>query len=69
MKFLSLMKNHFQPLLFVISVLLMLPACTGKRNVNPPNILLILTDQQSANDMSCAGNEYLQTPAMDELAA
>lgn len=34
-----------------------------------PNILLILTDQQSASMMSCAGNPWLQTPAMDSLAA
>ena len=36
---------------------------------NRPNILLIITDQQSATMMSCAGNRYLQTPAMDSLAA
>ena len=34
-----------------------------------PNILLILTDQQSAHMMSCAGNAHLRTPAMDSLAA
>ena len=33
-----------------------------------PNILLIITDQQNANMMSCAGNAYLQTPAMDSIA-
>jgi choline-sulfatase len=33
-----------------------------------PNILFIFTDQQSASMMSCAGNEYLKTPAMDSLA-
>ncbi len=33
-----------------------------------PNILIILTDQQSASMMSCAGNTDLQTPAMDSLA-
>ncbi len=33
-----------------------------------PNILLILTDQQSSNAMSCAGNLHIQTPAMDQLA-
>ncbi len=33
-----------------------------------PNILLIITDQQHADMMSCAGNEYLNTPAMDSLA-
>ena len=37
---------------------------------SPPNILLIITDQQSADAMSCAiGNEWLNTPAMDSLAA
>lgn len=33
-----------------------------------PNILLIITDQQHADMMSCAGNKYLKTPAMDRLA-
>lgn len=34
-----------------------------------PNLLLILTDQQSATMMSGAGNLWLRTPAMDSLAA
>ena len=34
-----------------------------------PNILLIITDQQSASAISCAGNEHLHTPAVDALAA
>jgi choline-sulfatase len=33
-----------------------------------PNVVFVFTDQQSADMMSCAGNEYLDTPAMDELA-
>ena len=33
-----------------------------------PNILYVFTDQQSAAMMSCAGNPWLQTPAMDSLA-
>lgn len=33
-----------------------------------PNILLVFTDQQTATAMSCAGNEYLNTPTMDKLA-
>lgn len=33
-----------------------------------PNILLILTDQQNARMMSCAGNPDLRTPAMDSIA-
>jgi arylsulfatase A-like enzyme len=34
-----------------------------------PNILFILTDQQSANMMSCTGNGWLKTPALDRLAS
>jgi len=34
-----------------------------------PNILYIFTDQQFAGAMSCAGNPYVKTPALDALAA
>lgn len=34
-----------------------------------PNIILIMTDQQSADAMSCAGNPDLYTPNMDKLAS
>jgi len=34
-----------------------------------PNILFIMTDQQHAGMMSCAGNPYVKTPALDSLAA
>jgi choline-sulfatase len=33
-----------------------------------PNIIYIFTDQQSASMMSCAGNKWLKTPAMDTIA-
>lgn len=33
-----------------------------------PNILFVMTDQQTARAMSCAGNHDLKTPAMDFLA-
>ena len=34
-----------------------------------PNIVLVITDQQHASMMSCTGNRWLKTPAMDALAA
>jgi len=34
-----------------------------------PNVLLLITDQQSATMLSCGGNPYLSTPAMDSLSA
>ena len=42
-----------------------LSAQTGSK----PNILFIITDQQHARMLSCAGNPWLETPALDELAA
>lgn len=33
-----------------------------------PNILFIMTDQQSASMMSCTGNTHLETPALDYLS-
>jgi arylsulfatase A-like enzyme len=35
---------------------------------DPPNILLIVTDQQQAGGMSCAGNPDVNTPVLDNLA-
>ena len=37
--------------------------------VDRPNILLLLTDQQSGSMLSCAGNDHVKTPAMDSIAA
>jgi choline-sulfatase len=33
-----------------------------------PNVLFIMTDQQSYNMMSCMGNKWLHTPNMDKIA-
>jgi arylsulfatase A-like enzyme len=41
------------------------PAFAG---VERPNILLLITDQQTHNAMSCAANPWLKTPAVDSLA-
>ena len=34
-----------------------------------PNVLFIMTDQQHAGMLSCAGNAHLKTPNLDRLAA
>ena len=44
----------------------LLAGAEGKRR---PNIVFINTDQQHAGMMSCTGNQWLRTPAMDRLAA
>ena len=43
-------------------------ACAPREQPKRPNIILILTDQQSAAMMSCTGNRWLHTPAMDYIA-
>jgi choline-sulfatase len=45
-----------------------LPAVWPRGNKRP-NILFLITDQQSATMLSAAGNPWLKTPAMDSLAA
>jgi len=46
-------------------------ACANPPSKSPehPNILVIITDQQNASMMSCAGNRWLKTPALDGIAA
>ncbi len=51
-------------LLGLITIPLVSVAQTSER----PNILIIMTDQQTADAMSIAGNKDLHTPAMDKLA-
>lgn len=45
------------------------PAFSKGAADSKPNILLIMTDQQTASAMHCAGNPHLATPALDGLAA
>jgi len=40
-----------------------------KQPLKKPNIIYIYTDQQSGSMMSCAGNKWLKTKAMDYIAA
>ncbi|WP_025143827.1 sulfatase [Pedobacter jeongneungensis] len=52
----------------ILFQLLLLTAIANAQNGNKPNILIIMTDQQTAEAMSIAGNKELNTPAMDKLA-
>lgn len=52
----------------ILFKLLLLTVITNAQNGNKPNILIIMTDQQTAEAMSIAGNKELHTPAMDKLA-
>lgn len=56
------MTHHAMSLL--VGLVLPVPFVAQER----PNIIYIMTDQQSAMAMSCAGNADLRTPNMDRLA-
>lgn len=55
-------------LLFCLSILALCSCSAKQKKSQRPNIIYVYTDQQSAHMMSCAGNEYLETPAMDYIA-
>ncbi|MCX2476997.1 sulfatase-like hydrolase/transferase [Pedobacter sp. MC2016-05] len=66
MKFFFSMINRFSLLVVVWAIL---PVFALKaQKLTRPNILIIMTDQQTASAMSIAGNMDLSTPAMDKLA-
>lgn len=61
--------THQQKTLSLIVVfILFLPFSMAQQKDKRPNIIYIFTDQQHANMMSCAGNPWLETPAMDYIA-
>lgn len=48
------------------------PGCKRRRNIpkpSPPNIILIVTDDQRHDALGCAGNSVIHTPIMDDLSA
>lgn len=61
---------------FLLVIYLILTACNTKMNGsgsenpenNSPNILFIFADDQRADAIGCAGNSYIQTPNIDNLA-
>lgn len=60
--------NHIFNVCLLVLGSLSIVSCRQKDETKRPNIIYIYTDQQSASMMSCAGNKYLKTPAMDYLA-
>lgn len=53
----------------ILCLLFFLATVANAQTSSKPNILIIMTDQQTADAMSNAGNKDLHTPAIDKLAA
>lgn len=62
------MKKLVSYLAALAAVCHLFPFTLDARDREQPNILVILTDQQFADVMSCAGSEWVKTPAMDSIA-
>jgi len=54
---------------FFITLLLLLVNISGIAQTEKPNIIFILTDDQRWDAIGYSGNELIQTPEMDQLAA
>ena len=54
--------------LFVLILTFLFLSCNSKTIIDPPNIILILTDDQGWGDLSINGNKDLLTPNIDQLA-
>lgn len=63
-------RNDFLRYSVLAACIFLAAGCKTEKKVTgeKPNIIFITTDQQSASMMSCAGNTWLKTPAMDYIA-
>ncbi|MBD0400625.1 arylsulfatase [Flammeovirga sp. EKP202] len=50
-------------------LLILLPKVYGQTPTAPPNVIVILTDDQGWGDFSFTGNEHLSTPHFDQMAS
>ncbi|MCA1746541.1 MAG: sulfatase-like hydrolase/transferase, partial [Bacteroidales bacterium] len=43
-------------------------SCSSKVENNPPNVVLIITDDQGYGDLGITGNPHVKTPVIDKFA-
>ncbi len=61
------MRSHSYPIF--MAFLFALATTSGFAQTEKPNIIFILTDDQRWDALGYSGNEIIQTPEMDKLAA
>jgi len=58
----------FRRFLVLIGLVLLSPLGPAARAANPPNLLVIMTDDQGYWELGSTGNPYIETPNLDALA-
>jgi len=62
--------NHYKLFALSLAILLFFNSCQQKeKKPDRPNILLIMSDNQSWNHMGCYGDPVVKTPNIDKIAA
>jgi arylsulfatase A-like enzyme len=69
MRYLAVLVIFFMPSLAFSQNRLAGRGSAGRGPSGPPNVVIVLTDDQGYGDMACHGNPWIKTPTMDKLHA
>ncbi len=60
-------KMKYGSQMLYLFLLLFLYSCANEETPGPPNVILVLTDDQGIGELGCHGNPWIQTPNIDQF--